>query len=245
MKLNFYIVLILLLSFAAKADQILELIKIPNLTLHKLENKSSLAYFKPTRDFFVGSSFKSVSCKKNRSQNFNEKYLEAQRSFDRYNDNFFKKIKLKYIVLCSELEIAGIPALGFANPEMKTLILNTNSNNLNFIRVLHHEVFHIIEHNFNDYFSNNSWSDLNTKEFKYSACSTCSNKYSLEKIYNSKGFVSEYAKSTISEDMAETFSFMMSNNNLILDMVNKDEILNKKVKKIKNIVKKLDVNHQF
>ena len=245
MRLNFYIILILLFSFIAKADQIFELIKIPNLTLHKLENKNSLAYLKPTKDFFVGSSYKNVSCKKNQSQNFNKKYLETQRGFDRYNDDFFRKIKLKYIVLCSELEIAGIPALGFANPEMKTLILNINSNNSNFERVLHHEVFHIIEHNFNKYFSNISWGDLNSKEFNYSACSTCSNNYSLDKIYDSKGFVSEYAKSTISEDMAETFSLMMSDNNLILNMISKDEILDKKVRTIKNIVKKLDVKHQF
>ena len=244
MKLNFYIILLLSLTFVAKADQILELIKIPNLTLHKLESKNSLAYLKPTKDFFVGSSFKNVSCKKNTSQNFNEKYLEAQRSFNKYNDDFFRKIKLRYIVLCSELEIAGIPALGFANPEMKTLIFNI-TNNSNFERVLHHEVFHIIEHNFSKYFLNISWSDLNSKEFKYSACSTCSNNYSLEKIYNSDGFVSEYAKSTISEDMAETFSFMMSDNNLILDMISKDEILSKKVRIIENIVKKLDVKHQF
>ena len=45
--------------------------------------------------------------------------------------------------------------------------------------------------------------------------------------------------------MAETFSFMMSDSNLILDMISKDEILNKKVRTIKNIVKKLDVKHQF
>jgi len=245
MKLNFYVIILILFSFVAKADQILELIKIPNLTLHKFENKKSLAYLKPKKDFFVGSGFKNVSCKKNISQNFNKKYLEAQIVFDSYNDDFFRKIRLKYIVLCSDLKIAGIPALGFANPEMKTLILNINTNNLNFERVLHHEVFHIIERNFNKYFSEISWNNLNSKEFKYSACSTCSNNYSLEKIYNSEGFVSEYAKSTISEDMAETFSFMMSDNNLILDMISKDEILNKKVRTIKNIVKKLDVKHQF
>ena len=245
MKLNFYIILLLFLSFVAKADEILELIKIPNLALHKLENKNSLAYLKPKKDFFVGSGFKNVSCKKNISKNFNEKYLEAQKGFDSYNNDFFRKIKLKYVVLCSDLKIAEIPALGFANPEMKTLILNINTNNSNFERVLHHEIFHIIEHNFNKYFSNISWNNLNSKEFKYSACSTCSNNYSLEKIYNSEGFISEYAKSTISEDMAETFSFMMSDNNLILDMIGKDEILNKKVRTIKNIVKKLDAKHQF
>ena len=143
MKLNFYIILLILLSFVAKADQILELVKIPNLSLHKLENKNSLAYLKPTKDFFVGSSFKNVSCKKNISQNFNEKYLEAQRGFDSYNDDFFRKIKLKYVVLCSDLKIAEIPALGFANPEMKTLILNINTNNSNFERVLHLSLIHI------------------------------------------------------------------------------------------------------
>ena len=45
--------------------------------------------------------------------------------------------------------------------------------------------------------------------------------------------------------MAETFSFMMSDNNLIRDMIIKDEILNKKVIIIENIVKKLDAKHQF
>ena len=75
MKLNFYIILLLLLSFVVKADQILELIKIPNLTLHKLDNKNSLAYLKPAKDFFVGSSFENIRCKKNQSQNLNKKFL--------------------------------------------------------------------------------------------------------------------------------------------------------------------------
>ena len=245
MKLNFYIILLLLLSFVVKADQIFELIKIPNLTLHKLENKNSLAYLKPEKDFFVGSNFKNVSCKKNQSQNLNKKFLETQRSFNRYNDDFFRTIKLKYIVLCSGLEIGGIPALGFANPEMKTLILNTNSNSLNFVRVLHHEIFHVIEYNYKNELSSISWNNLNSNSFKYSECSTCSNSYSLDRIYNSNGFVSEYAKSTISEDMAETFSFMMSDNSLILDMITNDQILNKKVMIIKNIIKEIDDNHQF
>ena len=93
MKLNFYIILLLLLSFVVKADQILELIKIPNLTLYKLENKNSLAFLKPTKDFFVGSSSENISCKKNQSRNFNEKYLEAKKGFNKYNDDFFRKIK--------------------------------------------------------------------------------------------------------------------------------------------------------
>ena len=37
----------------------------------------------------------------------------------------------------------------------------------------------------------------------------------------------------------------MSDNNFILDMISKDEILNKKVKLIENLVNKLDAKHQF
>ena len=147
--------------------------------------------------------------------------------------------------MCEDLSISGINTAGIPDNVMKTLIVDIKFNDKYFERVLHHEVFHIIEHNFNKYFLNISWSELNSKEFKYSACSTCSNNYSLKKINNSRGFVSEYAKSTISEDMAETFSFMMSDNNLILDMISKDEILNKKVKLIENLVNKLDAKHQF
>ena len=241
MKLNFYIILILLISFAAKADQILELINIPNLTLHKLEKGNSLAYLKPTKDFFVGSSFENVSCKKNQSRNFNEKYLEAQRGFNRYNDDFFRKIKLKYIVLCSELEIAGIPALGFANPKVKTLILNINTNNLNFERVLHHEVFHIIEHNFKKYFSNISWNDLNSKDFEYAECSTCTDKLGLNTLDGTEGFFSEYSKSTSSEDMAEVFSHIMIGANLN----NVDPILKKKINFIRKNLIKIDPKFRY
>ena len=241
MRLNLYILLLLLLSFVAKADQIFELIKIPNLSLHKLENKKSLAFLKPTKDFFAGSSSENISCKKNQSQNFNEKYLKTQRSFERYNDDFFRKIKLKYILLCSELEIAGIPALGFTNPKMKTLILNINSNNLYFERVLHHEVFHVIEYNFSKYFSNISWSDLNSKEFKYAECSTCTDKLGLDTLDITEGFFSEYSKSTSSEDMAEVFSHIMVGTNLN----NVDPILKKKINFIKKNLLKIDPNFRY
>ena len=47
--------------------------------------------------------------------------------------------------MCKNLKVGEINAIGFANPEMKTILLNINVNNKNFERVIHHEVFHIIE----------------------------------------------------------------------------------------------------
>ena len=244
MKLLKLILLYLFLITPTQADTIYELIKIPNLEIYNLKTENKLRYLNAKQAFTIGVD-NNINCFKSSKQDLDKKYKIIEKNLNRYSQNFLKKINLKYIVMCEDLSISGINTAGIPDNIMKTLIVDIKFNDKYFERVLHHEVFHIIEHNFNKYFLNISWSDLNSKEFKYSACSTCSNNYSLEKIYNSKGFVSEYAKSTISEDMAETFSFMMSDNNLILDMIIKDEILNKKVRIIENIVKKLDVKHQF
>ena len=170
--------------------------------------------------------------------NFNKKFLIAQRSFSRYNDDFFRKIKLKYIVLCSELEIGGIPALGFANPEMKTLILNINTNNTEFERVLHHEVFHIINDSFKEIFNEKTWSSFNSDSFNYAKCSTCTKKIGLDTYSKTDGFITEYSKSTASEDMAEVFSHLMHGN--LPKQI--DPILQKKIDFIKSGLLKIDQN---
>ena len=53
--------------------------------------------------------------------------------------------------------------------------------------------------------------------------------YSLTKLNNTNGFFSEYAKYSISEDMAETFSFINSREKYVSEVINLDKILNKKV----------------
>ena len=142
---------------------------------------------------------------------------------------FFEKIKLKYIVLCEKLKVGEVNALGFANPEMETILLNINVNNKNFERVIHHEVFHIIENNYKKFFPDAVWAKFNKPNFYYSGSSANPEAYSLAKLSNTNGFFSEYAKYSIAEDMAETFSFMNSRKKYVSEVINSDKILNKKV----------------
>ena len=59
---------------------------------------------------------------------------------------------------------------------------------------------------------------------------------------NTNGFLTEYSKSIPSEDMAEIFSFLMVNKNLIEEKIKNDSILNNKVNFIKTNIFKIDEN---
>ena len=121
---------------------------------------------------------------------------------------------------------------------MKTLILDIKFSEKYFERVIHHEVFHIINDTFKELFNEKVWSNFNVNEFKYAECSTCTDKLGLETYINTKGFFSEYSQSTASEDMAEVFSHLMIEKKL----KNPDPILKKKIQFIKKNLLKIDQN---
>ena len=237
MKFFSYFILSFFLIFPANSDQIYELIKIPNLKLYKIEN-NGLKYLNPSKPFVAGVGINNVSCSSSKKQNINKQYEQIIKNFNIYKGDFLQKINLKYIVLCKNLKVSEISALGFANPEMKTLIFNINTDEKLLDRVLHHEVFHIINDSYKDIFNESTWSGFNLVDFKYAECSTCTNKLGLETYNNTKGFFSEYSQSTASEDMAEVFSHLMIGTNLN----NKDPILEKKINFIKKNLLKIDPN---
>ncbi len=229
MKSNILILLLFFTIFQSKADQIYELIKIPNLKIYHIDKENNLRYLIPKKDFVTNSGTNNVSCKKSNDHKVEKKYIKTKNELNVFKKKFFEKIKLKYIVLCGELKVAEINALGFANPEMKTILLNINTNDNDFERVIHHEVFHIIENNYKKFFPDTVWAKLNNPNFYYSGSLTNPEAYSLEKLSNTNGFFSEYAKYSISEDMAETFSFINSREKYVSEVINLDKILNKKV----------------
>ena len=81
--------------------------------------------------------------------------------------------------------------------------------------MIHHEIFHMIQNSYEDDFNDKKFSLLNNSDFKYAECSTCSDRLNLDLYKNTNGFLTEYSKSIPSEDMAEIFSFLMVNKNLI------------------------------
>ena len=229
MKLNILILLLFFTIFQSKADQIYELIKIPNLKIYQIDKENNLRYLTPKKDFVTNSGINNVSCKKSNNYRVEKKYIKTKNELNVFKKKFFEKIKLRYIILCEELKVGEINALGFANPEMEIILLNINAKDDDFERVIHHEVFHIIENNYKKFFPDTVWAKFNNQNFYYSGSSINPETYSLAKVSNTNGFFSEYAKYSISEDMAETFSFINSREKYVSEIINLDRILNKKV----------------
>ena len=140
--------------------------------------------------------------------------------------------------MCEDLSISKINTAGIPDHIMKTLILDVKFNEDYFERVIHHEVFHIINDSFKQLFDEDVWSKFNVKEFEYAECSTCTDKLGLSTYIRTKGFFSEYSQSTASEDMAEVFSHLMIGVNLN----NLDPILKRKIQFIKSNLLKIDQN---
>ena len=237
MSLIRLIILSLFIFTQTQADTIYNLIKIPNLEIYDIKTPNKLRYLYAKQPFTIGVD-NNINCYDSKRETLDQKYQIIQKNLNRYDQKFLKKISLKYIVLCEDLSISKINTAGIPDNIMKTLILDVKFNEDYFERVIHHEVFHIINDSFKQLFDEEIWSNFNIKEFKYAKCSTCTDKLGLNTYTNTKGFFSEYSQSTASEDMAEVFSHMMMGINL----KNLDPILEKKINFIKTNIKKIDQN---
>lgn len=240
MKIFKLILMSFFLITPAKSNSIFNLIKIPNLEIYELKTSNKLKYFYAKKPFRLGVQ-KNIVCVNSDSQTYDKKYQIISKNLDRYSKEFLKEINLKYIVMCENLSISGINTAGIPDHLMKTLILDLKFNEKYFERVIHHELFHIINDGFKDLFDENEWKNFNESTFKYADCSTCSKKLGLDTYANTNGFFTEYSKTTPSEDMAEVFSHLVSKNYKISN----DPILSKKIEFIKNKLREIDKNFKF
>ncbi len=235
------IIILISISFA-KADTIYNILKIPNLEIYKIDNSNGLKYLRAVKPFQVGIRNDNVTCFNSDIKNIEKKFQLIQKNLNIYQPNFLKKINLKYIVLCENLSVSEIDAAGVPNFKMKTLIIDINFNKKYFERMLHHEIFHMIQNTHVEYFDEGKFSSLNQTSFNYAECSTCSDRLNLDLYEKTDGFLTEYSKSIPSEDMAEIFSFLMTDKETIEDKIYSDKILNNKVNFIKSNLAKIDKN---
>ena len=234
------VLLTFIFIYPVKANSIYNLIKIPNLEVYKINTQNKLKYFYATSSFRLGVQ-KNIVCLNPNKKDLDTKYNTIYKNLNKYSYNFLKKINLKYIVLCENLSISGINTAGIPDNIMKTLILDIKFNKDYFERVIHHEVFHIINDQHKELFNESEWIKFNASNFKYSECSTCTEKLGLNTYNKTKGFFTEYAKSTASEDMAEVYSHLIFLNTEKINQIRKsDIILNKKISYIENKIKKID-----
>jgi len=234
------ILLSIFLITPLKANTIYNLIKIPNLEIYEINTKNNLKYFYAARPFRLGTQ-KNIICLNSNKENYDEKYKIINQNLSKYSRNFLKIINLKYIVLCKNLSISGMYTAGIPDNIMKTLILDTEFNKKYFERVIHHEIFHIINLSYKELFNENEWINFNKKDFQYAKCSTCTDKIDLNTYIDTDGFLTEYSKTTPSEDMAEVFSHIMFN----INIPKNDSILQRKKEFIIKNILKVDKTFKF
>ena len=226
-------------------NSIYNLIKIPNLEIYEINTENRLKYLYAKSSFRLGVK-KNIICENSNKNDLNNKYNLILKNLNRYSYNFLKKINLKYIVLCENLSISGINTAGIPDNVMKTLILDIKFNHRFFERVIHHEVFHIINDQHKILFDENEWQEFNNFNFRYAKCSTCTEKLGLNTYKKTNGFLTEYSKSTASEDMAEVYSHLMYLSPEKINEIRKlDKILNKKISYIESKIKKIDNSFDF
>ena len=143
MKLFKLILLCLFLFSNSYANTIYELIKIPHLEIYNIKTENKLRYLYAKQPFTIGID-NNINCFNSTKEDLEKKYAVIEKNLDRYTKDFLKKINLKYIVLCEDLSISGIGTAGIPDNIMKTLIVDIKFNEKYFERVLHHEVFNII-----------------------------------------------------------------------------------------------------
>jgi len=240
MRLFRLILVFFIFVLPVKANTIYNLIKIRNLEIYELNTPNKLKYFYALKPFRLGTK-KNIACYNSDKKILEKKYQIIRKNLNKYSATFLKKINLKYIVLCEDLSISGINTAGVPNNVMKTLILDIKFDESYFERVIHHEIFHIINDSHKKNFNEEEWARFNHKDFKYAKCSTCSDKLGLNTYNNTNGFFTEYSKSTASEDMAEVFSHLIFK----IKKPNNDPILKKKETFIKKNLLKIDKNFKF
>ena len=245
MRFSKIIIFTILLFSSANANTIFYLIKIPNLEIHSGKSVNGLKYLKATKPFNVGITDNNVSCFNSSKEDIEKKMPIIEKNLNRYSSVFLNKINLKYIVLCENLSVSQINAAGVPNSKTKTLVIDIKFNEEHFERVLHHEIFHMINDTHKNNFIYEEWENFNSSEFKYAECSTCSDKIGLSLLKKNKGFVTEYSMSTPSEDMAEVFSFIITNKKILKNIALNDPILSKKILFIKKNILKIDKTFNF
>ena len=239
------ILLLIIFITPVKANTIYNLIKIPNLEIYEINTKNKLKYFYAVRPFRLGTQ-KNIVCSNPNKKDLDAKYKIIHKNLSRYSYDYLKKINLKYIVMCKNLSISELYTAGIPDNVMKTLILDIKFNENYFERVIHHEVFHVMHLQHKEVFNEEEWIKFNNSNFKYAECSTCTENIGLEQYKETKGFFTEYSKSTASEDMAEVYSHMIFLKEKEINQIRKsDPILNNKISYIENKIKEIDKTFTF
>ena len=89
-----------------------------------------------------------IKCNKLRNKLNLNKFNIFNNSMQKYNLQFLQKINMNYIIFCENLTINDILTAGIPNPSVSTLILDFVFDDKFFERAIHHEIFKMIQSNY-------------------------------------------------------------------------------------------------
>ena len=132
------LLLILLLTLqinSLKADEIFNLLKIPNLEVYKLNSSNGLKYLNAKKNFKIGFE-NNIRCNKANKKNLDKKYFIISKNLSIYEKDFLNKINLRFVVLCENLYISEINTAGIPDHKKRTLILLVGVNKHKYVEVI-------------------------------------------------------------------------------------------------------------
>jgi hypothetical protein len=129
----------------------------------------------------------------------------------RYPVGFLPAHRLLRVVLCQRLTEAGMRIPSLPNVE-QSLVLDVDAPPAFLRRLIHHEVFHFVDYTSDDQVkADPAWDALNERDFVYGFGGRFVRHGSASRFGSGgPGFVTEYAKSAIEEDKAETYAFLLT-----------------------------------
>lgn len=174
--------------------------------------------------------------------------------FSLYPPRLIRLVKLKRVVLCDELSFAGqrrnaVP--DFGHDTLYLDIVRGVENSLYMRKVLHHDVYHMIDYRDDGrLYNDDRWLLLNPPQFQYSRGGGKSVQDSAEtSVLTDKypGFLNHYSTMGVEEDKAEIFAHMMVEGSYVTRRAARDDVLAAKVERMKELLEKFcpEMNSEF
>ncbi|MGE0403627.1 MAG: hypothetical protein AB7T06_43375 [Kofleriaceae bacterium] len=166
-------------------------------------------------------------------------------AFAMYSPKLLAATKVEHVALCRSIEVpeGEMAPAGMALLDQRRILVNVGAfantgDGFTIDRVVHHELFHLLDYAGDHYDVDRQWAALNPKGFAY---------HDPEKLYRVRdlpsvrpaGFVRAYATQNEVEDRASTFELVYGRPEEVCAIAAKDPVVAKKVALIKQRVRRI------
>jgi hypothetical protein len=166
-------------------------------------------------------------------------------TFAMYPPALLTATHVEHVALCRRIEVADgdMSAAGMALLDQHRILVSVGafeqlSHDLTIDRVIHHELFHLLDYAGEHYYADREWLGLNPPKFAYVDPEM---QYRDRDLATARpfGFVRSYATQNEAEDRASTFELVFAQPAELCAIAAKDPIVAKKVALIKKRIAKV------